>query len=88
MEKDLKTFKMGSPEDTSNFINAVIDRKAYTKLSNYIDQVQNRLSRLKRPVCGSDLQWILKVFVKTEAGLACPSAVATKDLLIKRRDEC
>ena len=31
---------MGSPEDTSNFINAVIDKKAYNKLINYIDQVE------------------------------------------------
>ncbi len=41
LEKDLKSFKMGSPEDSSNFINAVIDRKAYTKLTGYIDQVKN-----------------------------------------------
>ncbi len=31
--KDVKSFKMGSPEDTSNFINAVIDNRAFKKLS-------------------------------------------------------
>ncbi len=34
---DVKSFKMGSPEDPSNFINAVIDEKAFDKISSYID---------------------------------------------------
>ena len=34
---DLKSFKMGTPEDTSNFINAVIDERAFDKLAAYID---------------------------------------------------
>ncbi|NGF75026.1 L-glutamate gamma-semialdehyde dehydrogenase [Fluviicola sp. SGL-29] len=33
----VSSMKMGSPEDTSNFINAVIDKKAFTKISEYID---------------------------------------------------
>lgn len=33
---DLKTLKIGSPEDFSNFINAVIDKKAYSKITKYI----------------------------------------------------
>ncbi|MDP6921605.1 MAG: L-glutamate gamma-semialdehyde dehydrogenase [Lutibacter sp.] len=40
VEKDLQSFKMGSPEDTANFINAVIDKRAYTKLSGYIEQAR------------------------------------------------
>ena len=40
IEKDMKSFKMGSPEDTSNFINAVIDDRAFKKLSSYIDQAK------------------------------------------------
>jgi 1-pyrroline-5-carboxylate dehydrogenase len=40
VEKDMKSFKMGSPEDTSNFINAVIDDRAFKKLSSYIDQAK------------------------------------------------
>lgn len=38
--KDVNSFKMGSPDDTSNFINAVIDDRAFTKLSGYIDQAK------------------------------------------------
>ncbi|MEE2699752.1 MAG: L-glutamate gamma-semialdehyde dehydrogenase [Bacteroidota bacterium] len=34
---DCKSFKMGSPEDTSNFINAVISEKAFDSISSYID---------------------------------------------------
>jgi 1-pyrroline-5-carboxylate dehydrogenase len=34
---DCNSFKMGSPEDTSNFINAVISEKAFDKISSYID---------------------------------------------------
>ncbi|MBA9078916.1 L-glutamate gamma-semialdehyde dehydrogenase [Rufibacter quisquiliarum] len=35
--EDLKSFKMGDPEDFSNFINAVIDEKSFDKLARYID---------------------------------------------------
>jgi len=34
---DTKDFKMGSPEDTSNYINAVISEKAFNSISSYID---------------------------------------------------
>ncbi|MCB0530922.1 MAG: L-glutamate gamma-semialdehyde dehydrogenase [Lewinellaceae bacterium] len=33
---DLKDMKMGSPEDFTNFFNAVIDEKAFDKISGYI----------------------------------------------------
>ncbi|MFK7809552.1 MAG: L-glutamate gamma-semialdehyde dehydrogenase [Saprospiraceae bacterium] len=36
MIEDLKSIKMGSPEDFTNFVNAVIDERAYDKISNYI----------------------------------------------------
>ena len=38
--KDVKSFKMGSPGDSSNFINAVIDNRAFKKLSGYLDQAK------------------------------------------------
>ncbi len=38
--KDISSFKMGSPEDPSNFINAVIDQKAFTKLAGYLDRAK------------------------------------------------
>lgn len=37
LQKDLAAFKMGEPEDFSNFINAVIDERAFDKISAYID---------------------------------------------------
>ena len=40
LEADLKSMKMGSPDDTSNFINAVIDNRAFDKLSNFIDDAK------------------------------------------------
>lgn len=39
---DLKSFKMGAPSDTSNFINAVIDEKAFDSISSYIDYVKDQ----------------------------------------------
>lgn len=40
--KDVNSFKMGSPEDPSNFINAVISEKAFDSISNYIDYAKNQ----------------------------------------------
>lgn len=37
---DLKTVKMGPPEDFRNFINAVIDEKAFDKITNYIAEAK------------------------------------------------
>ncbi len=38
----VNSFKMGSPEDTSNFINAVIDEKAFDKIAGYIDFIKSQ----------------------------------------------
>ncbi len=38
--EDLKSMKMGSPEDFRNFINAVIDEKAFDKITKYIDEAK------------------------------------------------
>ncbi|MDX1446159.1 L-glutamate gamma-semialdehyde dehydrogenase [Lishizhenia sp.] len=38
----MSTFKMGSPEDPSNFINAVIDEKAFDKIAGYIDYIKEQ----------------------------------------------
>jgi 1-pyrroline-5-carboxylate dehydrogenase len=40
--KDVQSFKMGSPDDTSNFINAVIDEKAFDKIAGYIDYIKKQ----------------------------------------------
>ena len=39
---DANSFKMGSPEDPSNFINAVIDEKAFDRIAQYIDYVKQQ----------------------------------------------
>jgi 1-pyrroline-5-carboxylate dehydrogenase len=39
---DLKSFKMGSPEDFGNFINAVISEKAFDKIAEFIDYAKKR----------------------------------------------
>lgn len=36
LTQDLKDFKMGSPENFTNFVNAVIDVKAFDKITSYI----------------------------------------------------
>lgn len=40
MEAQLKTIKMGSPEDPSNFVNAVIDKNSFEKCKGYIERAQ------------------------------------------------
>lgn len=40
MDIDLKDIKMGSPEDFSNFVNAVIDKRAFDKISGFINQAK------------------------------------------------
>ncbi len=38
--EDVNSFKMGSPEDMGNFINAVIHERSFDKLAKYIDQAK------------------------------------------------
>ena len=38
--KDIKSFKMGGVEDFGNFINAVIDEKAFDKIAGYIERAR------------------------------------------------
>src|SRR5690606_17737024 len=38
--EDVKSFKMGSPEDMSNFITAVINEGSFDKLAKYIDEAK------------------------------------------------
>jgi len=38
----VSSFKMGSPEDTSNFINAVISEAAFDKIAGYIDFIKGQ----------------------------------------------
>ena len=40
LEEQIKSFKIGSPEDFTNFINAVIDEKSFDKITSYLDAVK------------------------------------------------
>lgn len=39
---DLASMKMGGPEDFTHFINAVIDEKAFTSITSYIEQARKK----------------------------------------------
>jgi 1-pyrroline-5-carboxylate dehydrogenase len=39
---DVNSFKMGSPEDNENFINAVIDQRAFNKIKSYIEYIKTQ----------------------------------------------
>ncbi len=40
--EDVNSFKMGPTEDFGNFINAVIDEKAFDRIAGYIDYIKSR----------------------------------------------
>lgn len=40
LKEDLASFKMGAPDDFGNFVNAVIDKRAFDKIKGYIDSVR------------------------------------------------
>lgn len=40
LENTISSFKMGGPEDFTNFINAVIDEAAFDKITGYIDRAR------------------------------------------------
>jgi len=40
MKEDLESIKMGTVEDFSNFVNAVIDERSFDKISNYIAEAK------------------------------------------------
>ncbi|MFP5470867.1 MAG: L-glutamate gamma-semialdehyde dehydrogenase [Bacteroidia bacterium] len=42
VKKDVDSFKIGSPEDFSNFINAVIDERSFDKIASFIDYAKSQ----------------------------------------------
>lgn len=42
VKKDVASMKMGTPEDFSNFVNAVIDERSFDKIAGYIDYVKEQ----------------------------------------------
>jgi|TARA_B110000261_G_scaffold159519_1_gene197600 1-pyrroline-5-carboxylate dehydrogenase len=42
VKEDVASMKMGTPEDFGNFINAVIDEKAFDRIAGYIDYIKEQ----------------------------------------------
>lgn len=68
---EIKTMKMGSVEDFTNFINAVIDEKSFDKLEGYIKLARKRDSKAKVIVGGK--------CDKTEGYFIEPTVIETTD---------
>jgi len=67
---DLKSFKMGSVEDFGNFINAVIDEKAFTSITAYIEKA--RKDPMNEIIAGGKYDKSKGYFIE-------PTVVLTKD---------
>ncbi len=72
------SFKIGTPEDTSNFINAVIDEKAFDKIAGYIDYCID--SKDAEIVIGGK-------YDKSEGYFIHPTVVVTSDPKFKTMEE-
>lgn len=66
----IKSFKMGSVEDFSNFITAVIDEKSFTKIKSYIDKAK-RSSKAK-VIAGGNCDKSIGYFIE-------PTVIETTD---------
>lgn len=62
VKKDVASFKMGSPEDFSNFINAVIDEKSFDKIAAFIDYVKTQKDA--EIVCGGKYDKSVGYFIE------------------------
>jgi len=70
----VSSFKMGSPGDPSNFITAVIDERAFNKISGYIDEVKR--SSDADIILGGD-------YDKTNGYFITPTIIKAKEPLFK-----
>lgn len=68
--EDQKSIKMGSPEDFTNFFNAVIDEKSFDKISKYIDAAKE--SNLAEVIAGGEYDKSGGYFIQ-------PTIIVTKD---------
>lgn len=73
LQAEIKTMKMGPTEDFSNFVNAVIDEKAFNKISSYIEQA--KMDGLEI-ITGGD-------FDKTNGYFIEPTIILAKDPMYK-----
>jgi len=68
--EDLKSFKMGPTEDFGNFINAVIDEKAFDSITSYIDKA--KANPMNEIIAGGKYDKSKGYFVE-------PTVIVTKD---------
>ena len=68
--EDLKTFKIGTPEDFGNFINAVIDEKAFDSITKYIDEAKK--NPLNEIIAGGK-------YDKSKGYFVDPTVIVSKD---------
>lgn len=68
--EDLKSMKMGDPEDFTNFINAVIDEAAFDKITGYIEKA--RENDMNEIIAGGKYDKSKGYFIE-------PTVVVTKD---------
>lgn len=69
---DLKSFKMGGTEDFSNFINAVIDKRAFDSITGYIEKA--RTNPVNEIIAGGKYDNTKGYFIE-------PTVILTKDPL-------
>jgi 1-pyrroline-5-carboxylate dehydrogenase len=70
VKKDVESFKMGTPEDFSNFINAVIDERSFDKIAEFIDYTKTRDDA--EIICGGNYDKSVGYFIE-------PTVVVTTD---------
>lgn len=68
--EQISSFKIGGPEDFSNFITAVIDEKAFSKLTSHIDQA--RANQQVEIICGGNYDKARGYFIE-------PTIILSKD---------
>lgn len=68
--EDLRSFKMGGTEDFGNFINAVIDEKAFNSVTGYIEKA--RASKMNEIIAGGKYDKSKGYFIE-------PTIILTKD---------
>lgn len=68
--EDLKSFKMGGTEDFGNFINAVIDEKAFNSITGYIEKA--RTNPMNEIIAGGKYDKSKGYFIE-------PTLIVTKD---------
>lgn len=76
--KQVESFKMGTPEDTTNFITAVIDEKAFDSITGYIDYAKE--SKDAEIIAGGN-------YDKSEGYFIYPTVIVTKDPKFKTMRE-